>query len=265
MTRRFFPRFLLAEAGAAGAGAAPAPAAPGAPGAPAPAPGAPAPAPGAPAPAPNPWSAAQGAAPAPGAPAPAPADAPPAWAAKLLERIGTLEQRLAPKQGDAGPGKPTPEPAAGQASAEPPAWAKAIEARLDAQDLGARKSKIYSSVLARIPEANRGAAELALDGLVGRLGLDLGKVDESTAIQTLGQSLGANASQLFQAQGSSRSAMPVAANGDPDWSRVTSFDEVPAELVASIPDDVVARIQRGGAGGSSSALPRNIFTHPTPK
>jgi len=90
-------------------------------------------------------------------------------------------------------------------------------------------------------------------------------VDENTAIQTLGQSLGANASQLFQAQGSSRSAMPVAANGDPDWSRVTSFDEVPAELVASIPDEVVARIQRGGAGGSSSALPRNIFTHPTPK
>lgn len=188
----------------------------------------------------------------------------------MLERLGALEQRIAaPSQGQAAQGQAAPSQAAqaqGQAAnAEPPAWARAIEARLDAQDLGARKSKIYSSVLARIPEVNRGAAELALDGLVGRLGLDLSKVDENTAIQTLGQSLGANASQLFQAQGSSRSAMPVAANGDPDWSRVTSFDEVPAELVASIPDDVVARIQRGGAGGSSSALPRNIFTHPTPK
>lgn len=191
----------------------------------------------------------------------------------MLERLGALEQRIAaPAQNQAAHGQAAPSQAApsqaahGQAApAEPPAWARAIEARLDAQDLGARKSKIYSSVLARIPEVNRGAAELALDGLVGRLGLDLSKVDENTAIQTLGQSLGANASQLFQAQGSSRSAMPVAANGDPDWSRVTSFDEVPAELVASIPDDVVARIQRGGAGGSSSALPRNIFTHPTPK
>ena len=181
---------------------------------------------------------------------------------ELKSEIDTLKAgRVEPKV------EPKPSVPAGA-----PEWAGAILEKLNrleadkaAGELRSKKQTISSSVLANIPEPNRGAAELALRGLLAdtNVGPD---TDAVTLANTLGTQLRVAAPQLYQLPGSSRPAMQAGPDGKPDWSQVRSFDDIPPSLIADTPMEVVARIRAGAdAMGPKSTIPQPLFRVSTRK
>ena len=197
---------------------------------------------------------AQPAPPAPAAPANADMQAMLSLLSELKSEIDTLKQPKAPE--------PKPEPKAGTAGA--PEWAGAIIEKLNrleadkaASELHSKKQSLSQSVLADVPEPNRGAADLALRGLLAdvQLGVD---TDVSALAKSLSTQLRSAAPQLY-VSGSGLAAMQLGPDGKPDWSQVRSFDDIPPSLVSQTPMEVVARIRAGAGSSENLAIPQPLY------
>lgn len=163
-------------------------------------------------------------------------------------------------------GQPPAPPDASKGGDDMPEWAKALNTKIDgitaqhkAQEIAGRKQQLMSTALAGVPDANRGLATLALEGLLAASGMKLEDVDVAQVAQQLGATLRAQHGTLFVDAGSKFSAIPKGANGTYDWSGVRSMAEIPPELISKVPNEVIDRIVNGGGGEADDSLPRNIF------
>lgn len=199
---------------------------------------------------------AQPAPPAPAAPANADMQALLGLLSEMKSEIDALKQAKAPES--------KPEPKAVPAGA--PEWAGAIIEKLNrleadkaASDLRSKKQSLSQSVLADVPEPNRGAADLALRGLLAdvQLGVD---TDVSALAKSLSTQLRSAAPQLYSVPGSRLAAMQQGPDGKLDWSQVRSFDDIPQSLISQTPMEVVARLRAGSqTSGANSAIPLPLF------
>lgn len=195
-----------------------------------------------------------------GAPAPgagAGTAEPPDWAKTLIARLEGVESKLGKVE------PPKVESPKGDPSA--PAWAQAIaadiaglkQAKLEEQ-VAARRGAVTASVLTALPEATRTLGKAVLDGMLGSVAID-GNTDTTKLAAGLAEQLRQQYPVLFVVPGSTRSVVQAGPDGKVDWSRVNSFDDVPEELISSIPHDVMTRIAAGGRSGESAGLPHNLF------
>jgi hypothetical protein len=217
-----------------------------------------------------------GTAPQPGAP-------PPSNGAVTREEFNALNGKIdklialgssAPAPGPAAPAPGPAAPPASGPSPDMPDWAKAINNKLDAlgqkqteAELGERKRQLVSAVLEGVPEANRGLASLALEGLMTTTGvrLDQPGVDVNALAQQLGATLRTQHQSLFAVQGSTYSAIPKGSDGKYDFSAVNSLAEVPPDLMRFIPDPIYARLRDGlpaqGSQRNGEFRPVNRFSN----
>jgi len=161
---------------------------------------------------------------------------------------------------------PSATPGANASPDETPAWAQSMKAQLEAlteqstrQTQGARRDALIKSVLDKVPAQQHGLAKLALHGVIGDAANIPADADLAKLAENVSASLRQQAPSLFTAPGSPHSAAQVGADGKVDWGRVRSFSDVPPDMIASMPDDVVRRISQGTGGNNDTvAVPRNI-------
>lgn len=159
-----------------------------------------------------------------------------------------------------------PKQEAPKADPNMPEWAASMAAQVQqltqAQEQAqtqAAKQRLMSTVLAGVPEPQRGVATLAVEGLLATSGIKLdGATDVAAVAQTLTANLKANFSSLFITPGSSRPAVQVGPDGKPDFSGFRSITEVPPDLIAQLPDADYRRLRSGMSPDSGrGARPTN--------
>lgn len=143
--------------------------------------------------------------------------------------------------------------------AEQGSMREAYEAKLSAatgelaEARGAIRRKDFAeAVLAGVPYEHRSQAGLTLDGLILREKIDPATHENLEALaKATAERLRTAAPLLFQSQ----TTPPINGGGGTqappsprDFSRYTSVDQVPKELMGSIPAADWERIKRGGAG-----------------
>jgi hypothetical protein len=204
-------------------------------------------------------------APAPAAPA-APAPDAPVTRAELGSMIGdAIAKALAAKQPEAPKPDPKPEPKPDQSM---PEWAQGIVSQVQQltqaqaqQQVAATKQRLMSTVLAGVPDAQRGTATLAVEGMLATTGVQLSPTTDVSALaQQLTATLRANHASLFIMPGSSRPAVQVGPDGKPDYSGTRSLGELTPEQIRQIPDADFDRLVRGGGTSHESGMvPQNLF------
>lgn len=171
-----------------------------------------------------------------------------------------LDKLLESKAPSAGQNTPAPAPASGKPPDAMPEWAREMSAKMDAftaetakRDAADRRRDVVSKILSEVPDANRGLAELAVDGLLSKQAINFGDkaLDVDAVAKQLGQALRTQyGEQLFQLPGSPFKAVPKTSDGKPDFSSFTSLAEVPENYVQHIPDDDYRRLTAGASAGS---------------
>ena len=157
-------------------------------------------------------------------------------------------------------------PPAGGSDDEVPGWAKPLVETITGlgaklQDLEQRNASkeqartrdgIVDAVLTSVPETQRPTARALLRGLEADGAV---KLDGSQAQQDITNLLRTNHGSLFTIPGSTRAANPKNADGSTDWSQFEAFEQVPPELMASMPDEHYVRL-RDRSGGAKPMLLR---------
>lgn len=147
--------------------------------------------------------------------------------------------------------------------AEPPQWAKDIDAKLEAlttdrakEAAGQRRRGLVDKVLADVPDSNRALAQLAVEGMLAAQGVEFtnASLNTDTLAKTLGQALRSQfGAQLFQDKGSPYAAIPKTGDGKYDFSGVRSLNEVPESMIRHIPDEVYGRLAAGAPASGNGA------------
>lgn len=172
---------------------------------------------------------------------------------KYKREARELKAKLAELEGRA---KPDPKGAAPSDGNEPPAWARAIieqqqalAAKLEGKEKGERRARVVETILGRVPEANRNAAGLILDGLVARGQVSLDGDNIGAIVDAAAKALKTSHGDLFRLPGSANSALQIGPDGQIDWSTVKTAADVPPDAWGTMPDEVLDRVMGGGRTG----------------
>lgn len=191
----------------------------------------------------------------------------PVTRAELRRFMAELKKEPAPK--------PTGQNTSSQPDSRMPKWAQEQSAKIDQilardrqNEVRGRKQTLTNRVLDQIPNENRGLAELALEGLINKTGINLegDNIDVDKLAKDLGDKLRSQfGSQLLAVPGSKLKAVPKGVDGSLDWSKINSFSDVPHGMMREMPDEVVHRIIHGGGqSGRNDGLPQNLFSRGSP-
>ena len=168
-----------------------------------------------------------------------------------------LERKKAGSAGGGASGKP-PE---GKPDDDEPKWARELrELTLSVRDeLKADKKQqtrkgIVDTILAEVPDGNRGTVEIMLDGLEARGELVLHGDDKTAVARTALAKLKASHATLFVPLGSTRPALQAGADGQYPWDQVQTEADMPADGWAKAPPEVLERLSRPGGRGENMIL-----------
>lgn len=173
-------------------------------------------------------------------------------------RAQQLEAELAALKGGQGgqqqQGKPSGD--------EPPSWAqelmketRELRARVEGKDKAEQRRGIVDSVLKNVPDGNRQAAKLMLEGLVALGEVSLDGDNPQAIADAAAAKLKSSHGTLFVPAGSSASAIQVGPDGKMDWGSVKHLSEVPPGMLRDMPDEVFQRLS-AGAGNTQGLLIR---------
>lgn len=140
------------------------------------------------------------------------ADAPPDWAAELLDRT------------------------------------RKLEAQLDGERRAKHRSQVTEAILGRLPAENRKIGGAVLDGLLARGELSLDGDDTSAIVDAAAKTLKTRHGELFRLAGSGSSALQVGPDGRIDWDSVKTAADVPPDAWRDMPAEVFDRLRDAGAG-----------------